>query len=517
MNDINEEAEKPLKEEGKALPEETEVEQSEEAEVEHIPWYLRASTPLPSTAPDALAERQRIPDMPEHPPPLLAPLLQQISVDLGIDDLTLLDLRSLDPPPALGANLLMLIGTARSEKHLHVSADKLCRWLRSEHYLSPYADGLLGRQELKLKLRRKAKRNKLMSAVGGKGGGDGEDLAEGIRTGWVCVNVGLVEGAEGGIEESGEQVVERAGEFVGFGPGKSSGVRIVVQMLTEEKREEVDLEKLWNAVLKKSEREKEAIAKQEAIEEEVEDVVEDVEPAKAAAEEVLAEVEPVAEEEGEQHRPARIRGLRGRQQIRAYHTSARRSQGTIATEQAGSSWDQLAQSARSDTQAAELEHSSSPQSATEDPEQFYETFRSFSALGIPRTAGIYTMLLNHIAAGAFTKPTSGRRSLRDDGYILGVGADELRGLPADAESEDPARAMLEAVRGSAEAKAILGEAFCAMESEGLTLEGEGGVELATAAFKAVRAVDPERGEGNLEMWRGRCERVLRKAMEEHRK
>jgi hypothetical protein len=347
---------------------------------------------------------------------------------------------------------------------------------------------------LKLKLRRKAKRSKLMSAVGGKGGGDAEDLAEGIRTGWVCVNVGVVPGAEGEEVGGGELVLEREGEFGGFGPGGSTGVRIVVQMLTEEKRGEVDLERLWTAVLKKSEREKEAIANQETIEEEAEEVLDVVEPAKVAAEDVLAEaeVEPVAEEaEGEQHRPARIRGLRGRQHIRAYHTSTRRPQRTTET---STPWNDMMAS----------------QTPKDDPEHFYQTWRSFPALRVPRSAGLYTTLFNHIASGAYNSPSSGRPILRDDGKILGDARNELQGL---FEPENAASASLSAVRGIAESRAILSEALCTMESENpaVRLE-ESEVELGMALLRALRAVDPEASDRGFGVWRGRCERVLRKAV-----
>ncbi|KAH8678743.1 hypothetical protein BGZ60DRAFT_401743 [Tricladium varicosporioides] len=202
-----------------------------------VPWYLQVQSP--QREPKPLSERQRIPDLPEHPPPILESLLQRISIDIGLDDLTLLDLRKLDPPPALGANLIMLLGTARSERHLHVSADRLCRWLRTTHKLRPDADGLLGRNELKLKLRRKAKRAKLLGGTSDDGGDDG------VRTGWVCVDIGVVESAEGDVS-----VIEKPG-FVGFGR-QTDGVRIVVQMLTEEKRLEIDLEKLWGGILKRS-------------------------------------------------------------------------------------------------------------------------------------------------------------------------------------------------------------------------------------------------------------------------
>ncbi len=204
-----------------------------------VPWYLQVEQCSRPSRP--LSERQRIPDLPESPPKILEPLLQQISVDLGLDDLSLLDLRHLDPPPALGANLLMIIGTARSEKHLHVSADRLCRWLRSEYKLRPDADGLLGRNELKLKIRRKNRRAKLLGS-----GISNDDVDDGVRTGWVCVNVGTV-----GSGAAPERIQQQKEGFVGFGR-QTDGVRIVVQMLVEEKREELDLEKLWTGIAKRS-------------------------------------------------------------------------------------------------------------------------------------------------------------------------------------------------------------------------------------------------------------------------
>lgn len=202
------------------------------------PWYLQIDTP--ATHIPTLSERQMIPDLPPSPPAILQPLLERISVDLGLDDLSLLDLRKLDPPPALGSNLIMVIGTARSEKHLHVSADRLCRWLRTEYKLRPDADGLLGRNELKLRLKRKAKKAKLTGMP------HEDDADDGVRTGWVCVNVGTVESAEGAQSE----VTQLDTGFVGFGR-QSEGTKIVVQMLVEEKRAELDLERLWSGIARR--------------------------------------------------------------------------------------------------------------------------------------------------------------------------------------------------------------------------------------------------------------------------
>ncbi|KAL8685366.1 MAG: hypothetical protein Q9224_005844 [Gallowayella concinna] len=214
-----------------------------------IPWYLQVQTPRKD--PKSLSERQRLPNLPADPPPLLQPMLQHISVDLGLDDLSMLDLRDLDPPPALGANLIMIIGTARSEKHLHVSADRFCRWLRTAHRLTPYADGLLGRGELKLKLKRKNRRARMLNTAGVS---DGKNTDDGIRTGWVCVNIGVIEDGQQ------KEVNPKDDDYVGFG-GEISGVKVVVQMLTEEKREELDLETLWNQALARYTRRRDRIAK----------------------------------------------------------------------------------------------------------------------------------------------------------------------------------------------------------------------------------------------------------------
>ncbi|KAL8813789.1 MAG: hypothetical protein Q9223_006946 [Gallowayella weberi] len=219
---------------------------------ESLPWYLQAQTPRQDSK--SLSERQRLPDLPTNPPPLLQPMLQHISIDLGLDDLSLLDLRTIDPPPALGANLIMIIGTARSEKHLHVSADRFCKWLRTAHQLTPYADGLLGRGELRLKLKRKNRRARMLNTTGVS---DSSNTDDGIRTGWVCVNIGII---EDGLAIQEREVAQRDDDYVGFG-GEISGAKVVVQMLTEEKREELDLETLWTQALARHTRRKDRIAK----------------------------------------------------------------------------------------------------------------------------------------------------------------------------------------------------------------------------------------------------------------
>ncbi|KAH0834500.1 hypothetical protein AYO21_08388 [Fonsecaea monophora] len=249
-----------------------------------VPWYLQIEDPTPPAPISPLLALQEIPPLPHDPPAILSPVLTHLSTQIGLDNLTLLDLRRLDPPPALGSNLLMIIGTARSVKHLNVSADRFCRWVRKEYKLRPYADGLLGRNELKLKLRRKARKMKLAQSVGNTVAM--KDADDGITTGWICVNMGAIDDAvmpELQEDEDGDQMRTDAAEgdeqrvspaspvapimtrkmqetlaedeedeyqnpgddYVGFG-SRSDSPRIVVQMFTEDKRVEMDLEGLWD-------------------------------------------------------------------------------------------------------------------------------------------------------------------------------------------------------------------------------------------------------------------------------
>lgn len=226
----------------------SEMSSAEPAQSPPIPWYLQNRPTRFQTELDTESNaRSVIPDLPVNPPPLLETVLEYISVTAGLDDLALLDLRHLDPPPALGPKLIMIIGTARSEKHLHVSADRFCRWLRREHGLKANAAGLLGRNELKIKLRRKMKRMKMLANVGGQ---EPEgNIDDGIRTGWICCTLGKLEAHPEDTEMPGVDVEN----FVGFRDVKP-GVNVVVQMFTEEKRMEIDLETLWGGVLRTHDR-----------------------------------------------------------------------------------------------------------------------------------------------------------------------------------------------------------------------------------------------------------------------
>lgn len=188
-----------------------------------IPWFLRLKA---SKAPRyLLAEKQILPELPQRPPPELADMLNQLSEAHGITDLNTLDLRLLNPPPAIGPNVVMLVGTARSVRHLHATADKVCRYMRTQYKWSPNVDGLLGRNQLKLIHHRKQRRGKVVSTQMG-------EVEEAGNSDWVCVH--------GGSQ------------------------RLVVQLFTRTRREDMNIDGLWRGILSRDERHRIADAAREA-------------------------------------------------------------------------------------------------------------------------------------------------------------------------------------------------------------------------------------------------------------
>lgn len=210
--------------------------QDDAENADSVPWYLQEEPPRHI----ATLEPPPLPPVPADSPPILSAILEYASEELGLDEIALLDLRELDPPPALGSNLFMLFGTARSERHLNVSAGRFVRWLRAKHRVQANADGLLGPNERKTKLRRKARKAKLLQIMGT------DETDDGMRTGWICVNLGTV--GRSGPEEAN---IGEDGRLTGFGTARE-GTSIVFQIMTEARRAEMDLEELWSSSLEKS-------------------------------------------------------------------------------------------------------------------------------------------------------------------------------------------------------------------------------------------------------------------------
>lgn len=212
-------------------------EEAKEKEEEQ-PWYLDEEPRRHPT----LAENNHIhlPKPPKGSPPILGRLITEVGEELGLEDIVLLDLRALDPPAALGPGLIMLFGTARSERHLHVSGRVLKTWVQSQG-LRPDADGVLHRRTLKIQSRRQRKKAKLLGNASVAYTGD-----EGLVTRWICINLGTI-----GSAPQEEIAIESSdGKVTGFGMTRdTSRTTIVVQMMTESKRKELALESLWSRIL----------------------------------------------------------------------------------------------------------------------------------------------------------------------------------------------------------------------------------------------------------------------------
>ncbi|KAH7143756.1 ATPase synthesis protein 25, mitochondrial [Dactylonectria macrodidyma] len=204
----------------------------------NAPWFLEVDPPRHPPS----QHEVDLPKIPDDAPAVIEPMMKYIFEDMGLDDISLLDMRGLDPPAALGPNLIMLFGTTRSERHLHISSGRFVRWLRRNYKIDARADGLIGPGELRTKLRRLRKKAKLMGTnTAIIPGGD-----NGISTGWVCVNFTSNDGSTDEVESFDE-----SGRFSGFG-APQTGTTVVIQCMTEARRNELNLEGLWQGVLKRS-------------------------------------------------------------------------------------------------------------------------------------------------------------------------------------------------------------------------------------------------------------------------
>lgn len=228
------------KDDADAKNNEDELETAEEED--DTPWFLDEAPPRHPPSQHTVT----LPTVPEDSPALLGTMIKYIYEDMGLDSLSLLDLRDLDPPASLGPNLIMLFGTARSERHLHVASGRFVRWVRRNYRVPARAEGLIGAGELKTKLRRLRKKAKLMGQnTAMVPGGD-----NGISTGWVCVNFRALDNPDG-HNQTEETRFDESGAISGFGAAEG-GTTIVVQCMTEARRAELELETLWKGILRRN-------------------------------------------------------------------------------------------------------------------------------------------------------------------------------------------------------------------------------------------------------------------------
>ena len=172
-----------------------------------VPWYLREQESDTSLIPkiDILrTQLEKYPDIPSDGPPLLQPLVSRLFYDHHLQNIVLLDLRKRDPPPAWGSNTIMILATVRSERQLSSVAEATSKWLKTTAGVQPKIDGLPKRESLIIKRRRLRKKSLRKP---------GYLITAPRPTTWVSMYTG----------------------YRG----------LVLQLFTEQGREEYDLEGLW--------------------------------------------------------------------------------------------------------------------------------------------------------------------------------------------------------------------------------------------------------------------------------
>lgn len=178
-----------------------------EGKVDIIPWYLReqqSDTSLMSKFDIQQTHYEDYPDLPRNSPPLLQPLISRLFYDHHLLNIVLLDLRNRDPPPVWGSNTIMILATVRSERQLSSVAEATSKWLKATAGVMPRIDGLPKQESLVMK-RRRLRRKSLRRP--------GYLIAAPRPTTWVSMYTG----------------------YQG----------LVLQLFTEQGRQEYDLEGLW--------------------------------------------------------------------------------------------------------------------------------------------------------------------------------------------------------------------------------------------------------------------------------
>ncbi|ORY81315.1 hypothetical protein BCR37DRAFT_393195 [Protomyces lactucae-debilis] len=165
-------------------------------ETKTVPWFMQYNKQFDHASP---ARQAPIPAVPASAPPILSPLLTYLVQDLILQDIKLLDLRQRENP--WGDDCMMILCTAQSERQLRSSAESLKGYLR-KHGGAPRIEGLVNWENTKVKRRR---RRKML--------GKASYQVDDDRLRWIFIDAG------------------------------KSG--LILQLFTEQGRDEIQLEELW--------------------------------------------------------------------------------------------------------------------------------------------------------------------------------------------------------------------------------------------------------------------------------
>ena len=180
------------------------------------PWYLNPEESPSVTSP---LKQIEIPDLPENHPQTLENLVVYLAQELGIDDLLVFDMRNKkhDDSVAEGAYDMadfMILGTGKSAKHLQKASTQLDFYIKHNLHQLPLTEGILKSGVL-------ARYHRRLQKKGKKAPNYSKNTYGAEPNTWVMTDT------------------------------KSDG--IIIHMLTEERRVDLNLEYLWSDA---SEREK---------------------------------------------------------------------------------------------------------------------------------------------------------------------------------------------------------------------------------------------------------------------
>ncbi|KAK9385429.1 hypothetical protein V1515DRAFT_588259 [Lipomyces mesembrius] len=171
--------------------------------VDSTPWYLREANAHSMVSNVAL-----LPDIPEDAPKEVTEILNFLAADLGLTELSLVDLRNRNT--TFGPNAIMIVGTARSDRHLIRASEELRVHLKKTYRAKSRIEGLVSKDKLKIQERRIKKK---ISKYTGDVSAYENDLRSNGKNSWV------------------------------FFDSRVKGIHI--HIITSEKRWQLDLEGLW--------------------------------------------------------------------------------------------------------------------------------------------------------------------------------------------------------------------------------------------------------------------------------
>lgn len=187
---------------------------------DETPWYIRDPD---SVQAQLSVQKAVIPDLPENPPHSLEPIASEMVKDLGLEDLTILDLREVVPPSSFGPDALMIIASGKSEKHLVRAATELSKWVKNRYNVLVDQEGLLTSNFSKVHQRRMRKKAARQSSFYVK---QNDETAMKTANSWVALDT------------------------------KVDG--IYVHLFTPERRKIVNIEELWKDAIESQQHQSDA-------------------------------------------------------------------------------------------------------------------------------------------------------------------------------------------------------------------------------------------------------------------